>query len=92
MALIDTRKEAMEKIENDYTTTLSQQAYTMWDGVKTDLGLNDVDVADIEVTIVEEKLILEGSVRDKALKKSIAQMFNERTDLKVVNKIKVEQS
>lgn len=67
------------------------RASAMWAKVKSSLGVDEDELADVEADVRGNKLVLEGEVNDPALKRKIGDAFESSTELKVVNKIKVVQ-
>lgn len=61
----------------------------MWQKVKTSLGVEDEELAEVEAEVRGNKLYLEGEVRDRELKQKIGDAFKSSSELQVINKIKV---
>lgn len=90
-ACIDHQQKKMkghdEMLDHDSENSIK----AMWNKVKTNLGVDDDDLAEVEAEIKNGAIHLEGEVRSQALKNNIEKAFTSTTDMKVVNKITVER-
>ena len=88
--LMDAREHSHAHLDHDDMHDESRFA-TIWQNVKTSLGVGEEELAEVEAEVRGDKLYLEGEVRDSEVKKKIGIAFESSTELQVVNNIKVQK-
>jgi len=88
---MEMREKTNEQVDYGNASESEDKLAKMWKSVKNSLGVDDVELAEVEAEVRGDTLYLEGEVNDPELKKKIGESFKSSTELKVVNKIKVKK-
>lgn len=86
---METKKNASSLMETGDMESEDNRLTAMWQEVKTSLGVEDEELAEVEAEVRGDKLYLEGKVNDREMKTRIGDVFQSTTELKVINRIKV---
>jgi|GEM_PF-1847299 sporulation protein YlmC with PRC-barrel domain len=88
---MEMHEKARDPLDHHDADDVENKLVTMWGKVKTSLGVEDEDLAEVEAEVRGNKIYLEGEVTSYELKKKIGEAFQSSSELRVVNEIEVEE-